>query len=544
MIDSSGDVKTYANPVIPGDWSDPGVVRVGEDYYSVRSSFGWQPGLHIAHSKDLIHWRYIGFADTTNAFDRPHGICERGIWGSDIGYNPNNETFLVYAPMGGEIRVFHATDPAGPYKDGGPIARGYDPGFFADDDGELYLTKAGGEIYRLSSDGLKADADPLFTVAGGEGPEILKHNGYYYYIISPGGTRPYQDHMIMSYRAERLQGPWEADPENPVMHAPHTTGATFQGPGHGELFETQHGEWFLTYHAYELSHYSLGRQMCMEPVTWTADGWWRPVNGRVPSERNPMPALPNTPCELQTSDNFDSSVPGKQWFFHTEPDISGALWSLTERPGCLRIKTREGDISSKAVSTNTFLQRVMHKRFEIIARVTFDAREGNEAAGLLLYHDPQKNIWLTTTVVDGEKVFEVGSYDKPFVSDGDPADQEAAEIMKAYRTASAVRTIHARAPNTIGNDVFLRMTIDGEERVRFSVSDDGEDWIGLDAEICFGDAWHASRLGKKPGAPDLGWVGCGRDNVWTGTVMGLFACRNGAKNLSNADFHCFRVVKG
>ena len=47
--------KTYTNPIIPGDWSDPGIVRVGEDYYSVRSSFGWQPGLHIAHSKDLIH---------------------------------------------------------------------------------------------------------------------------------------------------------------------------------------------------------------------------------------------------------------------------------------------------------------------------------------------------------------------------------------------------------------------------------------------------------------------------------------------------------
>ena len=56
--------ETYENPVIPGDWSDPGVVRVGENYYSVRSTFGWQPGLHIAHSRDLVHWEYIGFADT------------------------------------------------------------------------------------------------------------------------------------------------------------------------------------------------------------------------------------------------------------------------------------------------------------------------------------------------------------------------------------------------------------------------------------------------------------------------------------------------
>jgi beta-xylosidase len=94
--------KTFTNPIISGDWSDPGIVRVGEDYYTVRSSFGWQPGLHIAHSKDLIHWKYIGFADTGNAFDRAHGITEPGIWGSDIGYNPNNKTFLVYAPKGGQ----------------------------------------------------------------------------------------------------------------------------------------------------------------------------------------------------------------------------------------------------------------------------------------------------------------------------------------------------------------------------------------------------------------------------------------------------------
>ncbi len=535
------NAKVYTNPVIPGDWSDPGVVRVGEDYYSVRSSFGWQPGLHIAHSKDLIHWRYIGFADTANAFGRAHGICEGGIWGSDIGYNPNTGAFLVYAPAGGKIRVFHAGRPEGPYQDGGVVARGYDPGFFADDDGQLYLTRAGGEIYRLSPDGLRAGEDPFFRVAGGEGPEIFKRNGWYYYLISPGGTRPFQDHRIMSYRARSLQGPWEEDPNNPVMHAPHTTGAKLQGPGHGEVFETQHGEWFLTYHAYELSHYSLGRQMCMEPVMWTDDGWWRPVNGRLPSERNRAPALAPQVCPMQNSDDFESPELGKQWFFHGEPDTTGASWSLTEQPGRLRIRTQEGDIGSPKVVPVTFLQRVIRKRFEIVARVTFDAREGNEAAGIHLYHDPRKNIWLTTTVADGRKMFEVGSYDKPYVSDVDPADLEPAEIMKTYRTAPRVKTIHARAPNTVGNTVFLKMSVDGHETARFFFSAEGEDWTALDAGVYFGDAWHHARLGKKPGAPDLGWVGCGRDNVWTGTVMGIFACRNGAAASNHADFHAFNV---
>jgi xylan 1,4-beta-xylosidase len=536
-------LKMYTNPVIPGDWSDPGVVRVGEDYYSVRSSFGWQPGLHVAHSKDLVHWEYIGFADTGNAFGLCHGITDAGIWGSDIGYNPNNQTFLIYAPVRGEIRVFSSGDPAGPYKDGGRLVKGYDPGFFADDDGSLYLTKAGGEIYRLTPDGLRVEDDPLVTVCGGEGPEIFRRNDYYYYIISPGGTRPYQDHMIMSYRARSLGGPWVEDPENPVMHAPHTTNATLPGPGHGEVFQAHSGEWYLTYHAYEISHYSLGRQMCLEPVVWTDDDWWRPTNGRIPSEHSQAPSLKQVACRMQDSDEFDSAVLGKQWFFHAEPDYSGRSWSLTERPGFLRIKTCEGDISSSSVATNLFLQRIMHKAFDIVAAVTFDAQDGNEAAGIHLYHDPMKSIWLTTTVVDGQKMFEVGVYDKPFASDIDPAQLEPYEIMKTLRAAPKVKTVLARADNTIGNTVFLKMSIDGHEHVRFFSSSDDESWTAIDAEVNFGDSWHCSLRSIAPGSPDLGWVGCGRDNVWTGAVMGVFACRDGAAQSRDADFQSFRITQ-
>jgi len=535
--------EIYYNPIITGDWSDPGVVRVGEDYYSLRSTFGWQPGLHIAHSKDLVHWEYIGSADLENAFDIPHGLTGPGIWGSDIGYNPNNKTFLVYAPVRSEIRVFYSETPEGPYKDGGKVVNGYDPGFFADDDGTLYLTKTGGEIYTLTPDGLRINGDPIANVAGGEGPEIFRRDDYYYYIISPGGTRPYQDHMIMSYRSKSLQGPWEEDPSNPVMHAPHTTNAKIQGPGHGEVFQAHNKEWYLTYHAYELSHYSLGRQMCMEPVIWTDDDWWRPKNGRIPSETNPLPSLEQVPYKLQDSDDFDSTILGKQWFFHTTADFTGKYWSLTEKPGYLRLITQKGDISSPAVANNTFLQRVMHKTFDIVAEVTFDAQSGNESAGIHLYHDPEKNIWLTTTVVDGKKVVEVGKYDKPFRSEVDPANLTPDEIMKTLREAPKEKSILARVDNTIGNTVFLKMSIDGNETVRFSYGPDGEKWATIDTEVYFGDSWHNSILGKEAGSPDLGWVGCGRDNVWTGTVMGVFACKNGATESKNADFRCFEVIK-
>ncbi len=535
---------TYSNPIIQGDWSDPGVVRVGEDYYTVRSSFGWMPGLHIAHSKDLVHWEYLGFADITNAADMPSGITDAGVWGSDIGYNPHTNTFLVYAPVRDNIRVFYSKNPEGPYTDGGVVTKGYDPGFFVDDDGTMYLTKTGGNIYRLTSDGLRIDKEPIAQVSGGEGPEIFKRNGYYYYLISPGGTRPYQQHKIMSYRAKQLGGPWEEDPNNPVMYAPHATGARLQGPGHGEVFQTQHGDWHLTYHVYELSHYSLGRQTCLEPVVWTEDGWWKPKNGRIPSETNTFPSLTAMDYEFQTSDNFNETELGKQWFFHSDPDYSGQSWSLTERPGYLRIKTRKGDIRSPQVRSGVFLQRVMHKKFDIQATIHFDATEEGEAAGIHLYHDPNRSFWLTTTHAEGKKMIEVGNYDKPLPSGIDPNQMKDPEITKILDTVTTRKKVLKRIENTWGNTLQLRICINGEEEASFAVSSDGKDWKVLeDTSIYFGDSWHHSRQGKKAGAPDLGWVGLGRQNVWTGTVMGVFAAGGDSEISKNADFQNFTIIK-
>src|SRR5690349_2323625 len=107
---------TYSNPIIPGDWSDPGVVRVGDYYYSCRSSFGWQPGLPIVRSRDLVHWEYIGHGFATMPQLKP-GDTRFGIWGVEMGYNPNTKQFLIYAPLReGEVFVFYSDRPEGPYQ--------------------------------------------------------------------------------------------------------------------------------------------------------------------------------------------------------------------------------------------------------------------------------------------------------------------------------------------------------------------------------------------------------------------------------------------
>ena len=53
----------YLNPILAGFYPDPSMVRVGDDYYLVASSFAYFPGLPIFHSKDLVSWTQT--TDTT-----------------------------------------------------------------------------------------------------------------------------------------------------------------------------------------------------------------------------------------------------------------------------------------------------------------------------------------------------------------------------------------------------------------------------------------------------------------------------------------------
>jgi xylan 1,4-beta-xylosidase len=535
----------YSNPIIPGDWSDPGVQKVGDTYYSVRSSFGWQPGLQIAESRDLVNWRYAGTVDFEDIPHWRHGETAFGIWGSDIGWNPNTHKFLIYAPVRetDETVVWQADSPAGPWDGPYHIAIAIDPGVFVDDERDengnhrLYVAVApDGTILELTPDGVGV-ADygrrlgPVIVdhTAGAEGPEIVKHNGWYYLLYSTGGTLPWEAYNIQTARTRDLHnGPWEFDPANPVMLANSYTYAPLHGPGHPELMQMPDGQWYITYHGFEITHYSLGRQKAMSPVEWTEDGWWRPRNGQIPEASAPRPALPWTPYELTTSDDFEYGANrdiGLQWFWNHEPVYDGSLWSLVERPGWLRIRTQPGDISSATSRPNVFLQRVKHKRFDVTTRVDFDAQHDGEAAGLHFYHDPRQSFWLVSTAYDGRKVFQIGRY---------WWDADAQQARRETLTT---------VPNDIGREARLRIRVDGEESATFWVADATDRWRQVGGSIYFGDSGRDRRNGEA-GKPDLGWVGqwTRGNNRWTAATFGVFAVQDGAPESRNADFDYVRVA--
>src|SRR5437762_4053216 len=79
---------TYRNPIIHADYSDPDVIRVGEDFYLVASSFNCTPGLPILHSCDLVNWTIINHA----VKNLPHPrFCDvqpgDGVWAPAIRHH-------------------------------------------------------------------------------------------------------------------------------------------------------------------------------------------------------------------------------------------------------------------------------------------------------------------------------------------------------------------------------------------------------------------------------------------------------------------------
>src|SRR4051812_39376991 len=74
----AGDCS-YRNPVLLGEFPDPSVIRVGQDYYATATETGWEPIFSIAHSTDLIHWRVVGAV-----FENPPAWSSSSYWAPEL----------------------------------------------------------------------------------------------------------------------------------------------------------------------------------------------------------------------------------------------------------------------------------------------------------------------------------------------------------------------------------------------------------------------------------------------------------------------------
>ena len=311
----------YMNPILKGDWGDPTVLRVGKDYYMTNHTATQStPSMLIWHSRDLVNWKPLTYA-LTEDFGSP-------VWAAD--FIKHGELYYIYLPVPdrGTVYVITAKDPAGPWSKPVDVGvSGIDPGHIATPDGKRYLHVDAGYMVELSADGLKAVTPKKLVYEGWqypkdwivecfclESPKLTYRNGWYYMTVAQGGTAgPPTGHMITASRSRTPYGPWEHSPYNPIVKTPHRS-AKWASMGHGTLVDTPEGEWYIIFHAYENKLRSMGRQVLMLPVEWTADGWYKILEGIDPAGRIRKPLNGSkVDTAMRLSDDFEGTELGLQW---------------------------------------------------------------------------------------------------------------------------------------------------------------------------------------------------------------------------------------
>lgn len=411
--------RIYHNPVQRGFFPDPSVVRVGEDYYMVNSTFQYFPAIAISHSKDMVHWELIGHAITDpDDLDLSDIKDSHGIWAPDISYSRGRFIIMATLRLNADGKrennvmrrqlVMSSEKPEGPYTK--PVCLevdSIDPSHFVDDDGKHYMVISPGiNLVPLSDDCTKVIGEtiPVWQGTGErcpEGPHILKHGDYYYAILAEGGTG--YGHGINVGRSKNLFGPYEASPYNPLMRQ-FDPDAPIQRTGHGKLVETQNGDWWVYYlmGRPNQGHYTtIGRESGLDPVTWLSDGWFIINDRKGPSLTQTAPDLPECRYPAWTRDDFDTDTLDVHWEFVRNPARGSC--SLTERPGYFRIWTRDGQLN-EIRAKNTLVRREQELSYTAETKLDFHPTKNGEQAGLTCYYSTATYARFSVCYEEGRKL--------------------------------------------------------------------------------------------------------------------------------------------
>ena len=406
---------TFTNPLFYDEFSDPDLIRVGDDYYLTGTTMHAMPGLPILHSKDLVNWRLLGYAfdrlDLGPEFRLAGGkeIYGQGIWAPCLRYS--NGTFHIFTNVNRHAtQHFTATNPVGPWTRVEMQQSLHDLSVLFDDDGKVYVVWGYRDIQFAQLNTDLTDIVPgtrrtlIAKTAGmGEGLHFYKIDGRYYITSAwyMGGMR------LACARASHLAGPWEvklaiSEGEDFGLAEGNRMGKTGGPPfaitpgnrasrGHlslhqGGIVATPLGEWWGFS---MMDANSVGRLTALSPVTWQ-DGWpyfGLPGNlGRTPrtwvkpaTGHSSAPAAP-----YERDDDFAGSRLQSVWQWNHLPD--DAQWSLTERPGFLRLHPLAAPEFWRA--RNTLTQRAIGPRSSPLAVLDASGLRPGDVAGLALLNLP------------------------------------------------------------------------------------------------------------------------------------------------------------
>lgn len=408
---------TANNPILSGFYPDPSICRVGQDFYLVNSSFAYFPGVPIFHSRDLAHWEQIGnILNREEQLPLENSEISQGIFAPTIRHH-NDVFYMITTNInhGGNF-IVTAQTPKGPWSVPhylGKEAQGIDPSLFFDEDGKCYYvgTRPNPEgvrhngdweiwIQELSLTEMKLVGKSMAIWKGAlkdaiwpEGPHIYKIGAYYYLIHAEGGTGP--DHAISVARSRELWNWFEGCPRNPVFtHRNLGMNYPVVYTGHGDLVDDGNGGWYVIMLASRLckGHSSMGRETFLAKVTWEND--WPVINAETGKLESQV-ELPFPPCrfgkEVLEHDSFHFYGKKLDERFVSIHRCRETMYSLTERPGFLRLYTRKEKISDKADASYLGIRQKSYQ-FRLSAGVEFNPSKEGETAGLVLYQNHENHL--------------------------------------------------------------------------------------------------------------------------------------------------------
>jgi xylan 1,4-beta-xylosidase len=475
VLTVAGVAQTYNNPVIPGDFPDPSVIRAGDDFYATATTGGWAPHFPILHSKDLINWKIIGAV-----FDQKPEWTKGDFWAPEIVAD-RGRYFVYYTARREEgknkkgtlcVAVAVADKPEGPYTDKGALVcqevGSLDGAFTRDEKNQPYLIwKEDGNdrgqptwLYAqaLDESGTKLVGKPkkLFRNTEPwekhviEGAYIKRHGDYFYLFYSGNACCGRAcDYALGVARSKTLLGEWEKNPANPILKA----NDAWQCPGHGSIVETTDGRDFLLYHAYRkrADAFNIGREALLDEVKWR-DGWAVINNGRGPSKQTAVPiGGARQQKTFALSDEFNENLLDARWEY---PIYNRQIERLEN--GFLTMAPAEIQFAVEKTPEIVLAERTVSGSYTASARIDFKNLKADENAGIAAYG------WRSAAVgisVGNGKIF-------------------------VWRRENGKQEEPASVPLPANTNVIsLRFKAKDGETFRFSYSTDEKDWRELGGEV-------------------------------------------------------------
>lgn len=502
----------YKNPILHADYSDPDVVRAGDDFYMTASSFNHTPGLPILHSKDLVNWKIVSHALPRQL---PEDVFRQvqhgnGVWAPSIRYH-GGVFYIYWGDPDFGIYMIKTDDPGGQWSTPELVLEGkglIDPCPFWDDDGNNYMSfayagsraglKSVVAIARLDATGSKALDRGVIVYDGHEddptieGTKMHKRNGYYYLFAPAGGVSTGWQLVL---RSKNIYGPYERHV------AMHQGSSPINGPHQGAWVDTPGGEdWFIHFQDKD----AYGRVVHLQPMKWVND--WPVIGIENGVKGTGEPVLthrkPNvgktyaveTPAE---SDEFEVPLLGKQWQWQANPD---GTWLMPAKRGHLTLYSQQVPEGYKNLLDipNILTQKFPAEEFTATVKMRLVGHEKieNERAGFAVVGEDYSQLYVKQH--DGRQSLHYASCKNGLTS--------GQEVVAHVASLPA------------GEYVYLRVAVSTGAVCRWSYSLDGKKYIPV------GDAFSA-----KPGK-------------WIGATLGLYAARDNQINDSGyAEFDWFRV---